>query len=520
MKKEVRQKIILWFIGGFVLPPLFWIIIIWFNELFNSEQILKIVSNPGLLIYIPLYIILMVILLSKKLQAIEEASLNKDYEEVQRLILNIISLYIIGITIYCLIGPNTGLMGLDINRSTYLLSWSFGIPIIFIFTLPFFLKMIFFLEAWTSSVPLADTAKVFTLKTKLFMCTTIASVGVIILFLLSFKSLLYVYSGSTIQKELTSNFINKGITVGVMGFITIIVPVIIIIRRTTNDLTTIQQLARKITGGNLTFKLFVESRDDVGRLATSLINMSTKLTNIIESIHNGISSIASASQQVSNTSQNISQSANEQASSVEEVSSTMEEMAINIQKNAENSSETEKIALVAREGIQKVSNQSQESVNANKQISDKISIINDISFQTNILALNAAVEAARAGEHGKGFAVVAAEVRKLAERSKLAAEEIIGLTKNSHKLAVTAGTNMDEILPEVVKTAKLIQEISSSSQEQNNGVDAINNAIQQLNGVTQQNAAASEELATSAEEMTGQADQLKDLVSFFTVNNT
>jgi methyl-accepting chemotaxis protein len=155
-----------------------------------------------------------------------------------------------------------------------------------------------------------------------------------------------------------------------------------------------------------------------------------------------------------------------------------------------------------------------------KQIADKITIIEDIAYQTNMLALNAAIEGARAGEHGKGFAVVAAEVRKLAERSQIAASEISSLTKDSVSIAETAGTLLEKMVPDIIQTAGLVQEISAASEEQSAGVSQINKAMQQLDVVTQQNASGSEELAATAEEMQAQSKNLTSAVSFFRMKNS
>jgi methyl-accepting chemotaxis protein len=197
----------------------------------------------------------------------------------------------------------------------------------------------------------------------------------------------------------------------------------------------------------------------------------------------------------------------------------MEEMASNIQQTTENSEQTQGIVTNAVKGIQEGNKSSEIAVESMKNIAEKIKIINDIAFQTNILALNAAVEAARAGEHGKGFAVVAAEVRKLAERSKIAADEIDELSQSGVSISEKAGKQLAEIVPEIEKTANLIGEITAASNEQNSGAEQVNNAIQQLNQVTQQNAASSEEMATSSEELSSQAEQLKDIIGFFNVGD-
>lgn len=276
--------------------------------------------------------------------------------------------------------------------------------------------------------------------------------------------------------------------------------------------------AAKVAEGDLTATIDIYQKDEIGELADSLRNMITKIKDIVESIKSGADSISGAGNEVSSASQQLSQGANEQASAAEEVSSSMEQMAANIQQNTDNAQQTDKISLNVSQGVQKVGSAAKESLESIRNIADKINIINDIAFQTNILALNAAVEAARAGEHGRGFAVVAAEVRKLAERSKIAADEIVALASRSVDVTESASELMGGLIPEIEKTAKLVQEIAAASIEQSSGSDQINNAIQQLNLVTQQNAAASEELATSSEELSSQAEQLKDLISFFRVD--
>ena len=255
---------------------------------------------------------------------------------------------------------------------------------------------------------------------------------------------------------------------------------VLIINSINRSLKKANEVVLKLAQGDLTYTIENESKDEIGILLSNLKIMTTKLKDIVISIIDGADNIGAASQEMSNTSQGLSQGANEQASSVEEVSSSMEEMSGSIQQNTDNAQQTEKISLEANNGILQVTDRAKKAVDASKIILNKIEVINEIAFQTNILALNAAVEAARAGEQGKGFAVVAAEVRKLAERSKSAAKEIIELSKESYDLASDTGSVMKDTLPKVTSTNQLVQEIAAASIEQNNGVGQINTAIQRV----------------------------------------
>ncbi|RII28338.1 MAG: methyl-accepting chemotaxis protein [Geobacter sp.] len=293
----------------------------------------------------------------------------------------------------------------------------------------------------------------------------------------------------------------------------------LITRSVTGPLRDAVQVANRLADGDLTATVTPNGRDEAALLLAAMQNMVAKLREIVGEVKSAADNVAAGSQQLSSSAEEMSQGASEQAAAAEEASSSMEQMTSNIRQNADNAMQTEKIAVKSAESARDGGKAVIETVGAMKEIANKISIIEEIARQTNLLALNAAIEAARAGEHGKGFAVVASEVRKLAERSQKAAAEISELSASSVSVAETAGDLLGRIVPDIQRTAELVQEINASSREQDLGAEQINKAIQQLDQVIQQNASASEEMASTAEELSSQSEQLQNTIAFFRVDN-
>ena len=278
-------------------------------------------------------------------------------------------------------------------------------------------------------------------------------------------------------------------------------------------------VANTVAMGDLTQVIEIKENDEIGDLLRSLDQMSMKLREVVGESLSASSNVSSASQQLSASAEQLSQGATEQASAAEEASSSMEEMASNVKQNADNASQTEKIARQSALDAEASGAAVSRAVHAMETIAQKITIVQEIARQTDLLALNAAVEAARAGEHGRGFAVVASEVRKLAERSQVAAQEIGALSIDTVKSAQEAGSMLARLVPDIKRTAELVEEITAACREQDIGSAQINQAIQQLDKVTQQNASASEQVSATSEELTTQADQLQATIAYFTIDS-
>ena len=277
-------------------------------------------------------------------------------------------------------------------------------------------------------------------------------------------------------------------------------------------------LANAVAAGDLSTEAKVKSNDEVKDVVDALNTMSRKLREVVGEVTSAARNVASGSQELSATAEQLSQGSTEQASSTEEASASMEEMASIIKQSADNAGQTEKIARQSAADASASGDAVGKAVTAMQTIAEKIMVVQEIARQTDLLALNAAVEAARAGEHGRGFAVVASEVRKLAERSQAAAAEISSLSSNTVKAARDAGDMLSKLVPDIQRTAELVEEISAGSREQNAGAAQINTAIQQLDKVTQQNTSAAEQMSATSEELASQAEQLQSAISYFRID--
>ena len=519
MKKADGSNIILWFVGSFMVPPVTWLLSAWYYDFWNTEEMIKLLWRPHMPVYVVLIVILVYLMVRHYIKMIREYYEKHDEVSLvraQKIAAYLPWMFILSLPLYIVAGNYVVLNSLTfIDNTEFYLALSLGVPIVFIFAIPFFIMMNKHLERFTVDLPFSDRYKPLSISHKMTILFLLSVIGISFIFTSAIIGILHNHPGGEIKSLVLSKFIVTGIVVLSITFLNLALFKVQILN-SIKDLKS--SLSDMTTGsGDLTKKIKLSGRDEIGEISLLFNGFIGNIAKLIKEIHKTSHDIEMISSKVNGGAAVIAKGAEEQAASTKEVSVLVDEIQSGIMKNTGHALETEKISDKAAKGMKLMNEAGEKSLSSIENIAQKIKIINDIAFQTNILALNAAVEAAAAGEHGKGFSVVASEVKKLADNSKKAANEIVTLSDSSVEETQKANTLIDELVPEIIKTAELVKEISTASQEQNMGVQQVSNVINELNRVAQQNSTSSEEISDIAVKLNDHAVKLSDLVDQFKV---
>jgi len=518
MKQE--NRILYWFIGSFLLPPISWLLTAWYFNVWSTEEMLIVLFRLNIPVYVLIVASIIYFVVKKRIAVIKfyfENPSPASLTQAQKSIAFIPWFFMVILPIYTIVGNLPTLLPLDFIDTTELfIAMSIGVPIVFLFAIPFFIQLTKNLEFYTKDLPFSDKHKAMTLSNKMTIIFILSIIGITIFYISAAMGILHNNSSDNLSYVFLRKF-------SLISVVIVLLTLLNLYLFKSQILSTIQNINNSIKEisqgkGDLTKTLEVKSRDETGEMSYWFNEFLKGIGNMIVKIRIAGEKISEMSKIVDSTSQEVSEAANRQAASTEEIFSQIEEIIRSIKQNADNASITEEISSKASSEMLLMNKAGANSLNSIKDISEKVAIINTIAFQTNILALNAAIEAAAAGQHGKGFSVVAAEVKKLAENSKNAAIDITNLLDITLSETEKASNMVQQLVPDIEKTAKLINEIHMVSQDQHIGTQQIEKAMQELNTTTQQNAASSENIASISNELLEQANELEKLVSLFKVN--
>ena len=520
LNKE-EKTIIYWFVGALLIPPVSWLLSAWYFHVWNTEEMLKILLRPNIPGYVIIVATILFFIVRNKVQLITKYKENPNPENLinaQKSIAFIPRFFMIILPIYTTAGDFPVLGPLEfIDIVEFILGIVIGVPIVFLFAIPFFIMMSQKLELYANDVPISEKYKSVSISQKMMVVFLLSVIGVSVIFVSAAMGILHNYQGDNLMMEFLEIFLVTTAIVLALTFLNFSLfksEVLGSINKIKNQMKAIAE-----GSGNLTQRIELTTHDELGEVSYWFNKFIQNINEIIIEVSSAISSVNKISKAISNISVQISESSNKHAASTEEVASIMEEMSANTEQNTDRARKTEKTAFIAKGHIEESQKTSEQSLDAMFQISKKIEIINSIAKKTDILAINASIEAARAGQEGLGFAVVASEIRKLAEISQGSAQSINELAETSLQLVENSAIKLKEVVPAVEETANLNEEISSASIQQKISIDEANITIQELNVLGQENAATANTLSSAFEELKNQNKRLIDIISVFKTKN-